>query len=626
MNVSRYCLVIAWVLFFSLGRLWLSPSLGEEQSSPSYDVVVIGATPCGIAAACAAGREKKSVLLVEPTSRIGGLVTNGLSHPDFRTFEALTGAYKDFTDRVLAAYQAEYGAESQQAKTSLQGTHAEPKVNLAVYQQMLDELPNVTLLLERQLEKVEVDENHRLYSVTVTDAKETTRKIVGKVFIDATYEGDLMAAAGVPFAVGREGRDAYDESLAPEVADDQVQGYNFRLTMTDHADNRVLFSRPEGYDRTEFLPLLKLLESGQLKSAAYKMSEESTTKAIYKLHDPNLPNGKYDVNDVSRGVVRLSLPQLNDAWPTGDSETRAKIFAAHRRHNIGLMYFLQNDDQVPSDVKSAARRWGLCRDEYVESSHLPQQLYVREARRMKGKSVFTQRNVSAAADNDVRSRFAADAIAMGDYGPNCHGTAHERPTIGGKHSGEFYHRVAPYQIPYGVILPKEHPNLLVPCAMSASHVGFCALRFEPIWASLGQAAGVAANLAIDARLPVQQVDPVAIRQRLHAAGAATIYVSDVPREHDDFAAVQWWGSLGGFHGLHRIAADQFGRRGEHRRGQYYAAFPQHAAELDRPLDEKLRQTWLTLAAQHEIADKKLSAATTRREFVRAAYQSAQRDR
>lgn len=602
--------------------LTICHSVAKAEPPAKYDVVILGATPCGIAAALSAGQAGKSVLLIEPTSQPGGLVTNGLSHPDFHSFDALTGAYRDFADQVLAYYAEKYGADSPQVKTSLGGTHAEPKVNLRVYLQMLAKLPNVELLTQRQLDKVKVGDDRAIRSIRLLDPQGEASTVDGKVFIDASYEGDLMAAAGVPFAVGREGKEEYGESLAPDVADDQVQGYNFRLTFTDQPENRVYPDQPEGYDRNDFLPLVKMFETGKLKSAMFRMSEGRTTAAIYKVQDPNLPNGKFDINDMSHGVVRLSLPQINNAWPNGDAQTRADLFAAHVRHNVGMLYFLQNDAAVPAEIRAAAREFGLCRDEFVDNNHLPVQLYVREARRMKGATVFTQAFVSQEGE-DVRSRFVPDAIAMGDYGPNCHGTDHEGPTIGGKHTGEMYQPASPYQIPYGVIVPRQHPNLLVPCAMSASHVGFCALRLEPIWASLGQAAGVSAAMAIDEQTPVQAVDPAAIRRQLHADGAATIYVSDVPRDDADFLAVQWWGSIGGLHGLHPIPAGDYGKRGKHLRGQYYYSYPHHAVQRDEPLDDSLRDAWLALAAKAGVQGEALQATKTRGDFIRAAYRIAQ---
>jgi hypothetical protein len=215
---------------------------------------------------------------------------------------------------------------------------------------------------------------------------------------------------------------------------------------------------------------------------------------------------------------------------------------------------------------------------------------------MVGKRVFTEQDTDA-APGDARSVFQPDSIAMGDYGPNCHGTAHEGPRFGGRHTGEFYKRAAPYQVPFGVLVPRERDNLLVPVACSASHVGFCALRLEPIWMSLGQAAGVAARVALSEQeqgpIEVASVPLSRVRRLLHAAGAATIYVSDVPPGSPRFAAVQWLGSLGGLHGL-SPAGKTPGQRGPNIESQYYQAFPGHAFEPDRPVDAALLHRWIAL--------------------------------
>jgi hypothetical protein len=252
---------------------------------------------------------------------------------------------------------------------------------------------------------------------------------------------------------------------------------------------------------------------------------------------------------------------------------------------VGLLWFLQHDEAVPEKLRNDAARWGWCRDEFTDNGHLPWQLYVREARRMIGQKIFTQKDVEQ-SPGDVRSKFQPASIAIGDYGPNCHGTSHEGPRYGGKHSGEFYQRVAPYQIPYGVIVPNEIDNLLVPVACSASHVGFCALRLEPIWTGLGQAAGTAARLAIEKKLAVQEVKSADVRRHLHAAGAATIYVSDVPPGSKYFNAVQWLGQLDRLHGL-VPTKKPYGERGKNIEGQYYAAFPGHAFEPDRIAESEL---------------------------------------
>ena len=295
--------------------------------------------------------------------------------------------------------------------------------------------------------------------------------------------------------------------------------------MTKEPGNRITPSAPPGYRREDFVDILPVLESGQIKKVF-----DYPRGCLFKAQTPPLPNGKYDINDVSQGLVRLSLPGRNLLWPEGDVGTRERIAADHFSDQAGLLYFLQNDEAVPEKYRSEAREWGWCKDEFTETGGIPPQLYVREARRMRGLHVFTQRDSEHAPD-DARAVLHKNAIAMGDYGNNCHGTAHEGPRFGGRHTGEFYNPVPPYQIPYGVIVPSEMTNLLVPVAASSSHVGFCALRLEPIWMSLGQAAGHAAGMAVRSASTVQTVDVATLQRNLREQGNATIYVSDVLPGH-----------------------------------------------------------------------------------------------
>lgn len=553
------------------------------------DVLVYGGTPAGIAASLSAAKGGRDVLLVEPTGRLGGMITNGLSHTDFRTFEALTGVFLDFTRRVRRRYPND--------EVCFRGTHAEPKINLSVLEEMIAEYPKIRIRRNLMLTAA-AREGNRIRSAVFG-----TTTIEARVFIDATYEGDLLAAAGVPFRVGREARAEYGESLAPESADGQLQGYNFRLVMTREPKNRVAPSAPAGYRREEFVEVLPLFADGRLKAAF-----GTSPTAIFKVQVPPLPNGKFDINDMSHGPVRLSLPPANADWP--DATARSAIFAQHVRHNTGLLYFLQTDAQVPERIREEARSWGWCADEFVENGHLPEQLYVREARRLVGLRVFTERDTDP-APGDVRAVFHPDSIAIGDYGPNCHGTAHTGPIFGGRHTGEFYKPVAPYQVPYGVLLPKDVENLIVPVACSASHVGFCALRLEPIWTSLGQAAGWAAHLAIHNDVPVQKVPVASLQARLHEDGSATTYVGDVLPGSPDFVAVQRWAAVGGLHGIHAPLAKP-GQRGAHLTGQYYAAFPGHEADLDRAVEETEREHW---AAKARALRLNPGPGRTRRDYV-----------
>ncbi|HUP79480.1 MAG TPA: FAD-dependent oxidoreductase, partial [Pirellula sp.] len=318
-----------------------------------------------------------------------------------------------------------------------------------------------------------------------------------------------------------------------------------------------------------------------------------------------------------------SLPGKNLGWPNGNLAARRQIFDEHLRDQVGLLYFLQNDESVPEAFCKEAQEWGWCRDEFEDTNHLPPQLYVREARRMTGLHVFVQQD-SEHAPNDARAVHHPDSIAMADYGNNCHGTYHEGPRFAGKHTGEFYNPVPPYQIPYGVLVPRDICNLLVPTAASSSHVGFCALRLEPVWMSLGQASGYAAALSIQKNISVQKIAVRELQHRLHKAGSATIYVSDVLPEHSDFAAVQWWGTLGGLHGISPMP-EKPGQRGLNIHGQYFEANPCHEAELDSLMDQKLKQRWRAIAILAGLDDKQLELGTnsaTRGEFIRRAYSFA----
>ena len=241
---------------------------------------------------------------------------------------------------------------------------------------------------------------------------------------------------------------------------------------------------------------------------------------------------------------------------------------------------------------------------------------------MVGLHVYTESDTQYAPD-DARARLHRDSVAVGEYSHNCHGTGHEGPRIGGRHTGEFYKAVAPYQIPYGVLVPQRLKNLIVPTACSASHVGFCAIRLEPIWMSLGGAAGQAAHLALDGNVPVQQVDVERLQRLIWARGGATIHVSDVPPSHPDFVAVQWWGRGGGLHGIEPAAAEA-GTRGKHIISQYFEAFPGHEAGLEKPLDAALVERWDRLARKLKLPAGVLptpDGSVTRGDWIRAAFAS-----
>jgi hypothetical protein len=609
------CFIYIFAMRYLLG-LFLALTL-SAKAAENVSVVVYGGTPAGIAAAIAAAKDGETVLLAEPYARVGGLLSNGLSHADFHALEGITGMFLDFSRRVEDYYRRTYGPDSQQVKDAFHGTQGEPKVNLMVLELMLAEQKRITVRKQWTLTAVKMKNEggkRSIEAATFVDAQGKQHEYRAKVFIDGSYEGDLMAMAKVKYHVGREGRDAYGEPLAPEKEDQQLQGYNFRFCMTQSPTNRVLLKMPKGYKREIFAGVLDLYANGKLKTVfGYN------TPAIFKAQIPPLPNGKYDINDQSRGLVRLSMPGVQNSWPEGDKKTRQEIYDQHLLWNLGLLYFLQNDPAVPANIKEEALSWGLCKDEFVETGHVPEQLYVREARRMIGVHVYTQ-NDTQYAPGDARGLLFTNAIAMGEYSHNCHGTAREGTPFNGKHTGEFYQATPPYQIPYGVLLPKDVGNLLVPGAMSSSHVGFCALRLEPIWASLGQAAGHAAAMAVKGKSAVHEVSVPKLQRRLHEVGAGTIYTSDVLPGHSDFAVVQWWGQAGGLHGL-EPAPDKPGARGRKIASQYHETYPGHEVGLDKVLDPELAARWLKLATSLGIKMDavKPNGRMTRGEWLRTVH-------
>ena len=594
-----------------LAVAFLIPAKAAEKT----DVLIYGATPGGIAAAVSAAKGGSAVILVEPTAVLGGMTSSGLSYTDFRSFEALTGFIQDFGQRVENHYRKKYGDDSPQVRDSWRGMHGEPSVNQLVLEGMIAEQPKIRVMNNLELTALETTKfelgRHKLVSATFTGGQGAVTIEAG-MFIDGTYEGDLMAMAGENYHVGRESRAQYGEPLAGDAkgqGDGQVQGYNFRLCMTQVEANKLMPVAPKGYKREDFAPVLPLIASGKVKRIFHEVHD-----GIYRYHI--LVNGKADVNDTPHAAVRLSMPDINDEWPEADAATRQRIFDEHVYYHVGLLYFLQNDPEVPETIRAEAREWGWCKDEFVETGGIPPQLYVREGRRMVGQKVFTGNDTVTAA-RDSRSKLHTDSIASADYIHNCHGTGRSGGRFDGKHEGEFFDFIQPYQISYGVIVPVKTENLLVPVACSASHYGFGALRLEPVWTSLGQAAGWAAHLALKDKVAVQDVGVPALQALLHKDRSATIYVTDVPTSSPDFPAVQWWGTRGGFHGLVDLEKP---RPWKIIKGQYFEPFADHEASLDLTLTPELRARWEKLLPEGVTVPE----ATSRGDWVRAAFAGYQK--
>ncbi len=499
----------------------------HRSNPPSFDVVVYGGTAGGVMTAVAAAREGLKVALVSPDRHLGGMVSGGLGWTDYGRKEVIGGYSLEFFERV----GAKYGRPIE--------WHFEPHVAEAVFDDLIKEAGITVFLDQRLREKGGVRKSGTRLTEIVMENGATYR---AAIFADATYEGDLMAQARVSYTWGREGMAQYNESLAgvrehtplhqfraavspyddkgkllPEImprshdavgaADKRVQAYNFRLCMTKVPDNRVEWPKPAGYSPARYELLARYLPvfETELKRP---LAVNDVMKADV------VQNGKTDTNN--NGAFSTDYIGGSYDYPEGNYATRAKIRQAHVDYIQGFMYFLATDPRVPAQLSAEMKEWGLCRDEFADNDHWPYQLYVREARRMVGEYVMSQKDIQAELTKP-------DVIGMGSYNSDSH-NVQRRPAEDGKaveNEGDMQVRVTPYQIPYRLMLPKrsEATNLLVPVAFSATHVAYSTLRMEPQYMIVGHAAGVAAKMAIDRKQAVQDVDTAALSAKLKSQRA-----------------------------------------------------------------------------------------------------------
>jgi len=500
--------------------------LSTAAQQPRFDLVVYGGTAGGVITAVAAAREDLRVALVSPTRHLGGMVSGGLGWTDYGRKEVIGGYSLEFFERV----GRKYGRDIE--------WRFEPHVAEAVFEDLVREAGVTVFRGQRLREKDGVTIAGGRVSRLVMEGGESYD---AKIFADASYEGDVMAQAHIRYTWGREGMSEYGESLAgvreqtplhqfraavspydgarllPEVsartddpvgaADRRVQAYNYRLCMTQTPANRVPWPRPRDYTPARY----ELL-------ARYLPVLESTLGRALTMVDVMKPdilqNGKTDTNN--NGAFSTDYIGGSYDYPNGSYADRARIAQAHVDYIQGFLYFLATDTRVPASLSNEMKAWGLCKDEFTDNDHWPYQLYVREARRMIGEYVMSQK--------DIQTELAKpDAIGMGSYNSDSH-NVQRRPTADGKaveNEGDMQVRVSPYQIPYRVLLPKraEATNLLVPVCFSATHVAYSTLRMEPQYMILGHAAGLAAKLAIDANSAVQDISVDKLREKLRAQRA-----------------------------------------------------------------------------------------------------------
>ncbi len=552
-----------------------------------YDVVVVGATPGGITAAIAAARGGCRVALLERQHHIGGLPANGLGATDIQTRGAVGGLFLEFVSRIKDHYVQTYGADSRQVRLCSDGYRFEPSVAEHVFEQMLAQHASITVLRRRQFDShrqhVTMD-GQRLTAIDVLDRdSEAYERYEARVFIDATYEGDLAAAAGAPFRVRREGRDEHDEPYAGRVylrwggppgsgaifefdektgrtvkhdggvpgegstfqGDDTIQAYNYRLCLTNVPDNRVPIERPAAYDRGEYASLVDDVASGFVHGF---MTPHWLIPAV--VNPCPLPNGKTDCNNHHSAMISTDLPEENWPWPTADWTWRDRFAQRLRDYTLGLLWFCQHDEALPQAFRDKAMQWGLAKNECADNGHFPRQVYVREGRRIEGEHLFTAHDaLPVPRTSDGRPPVHRDSITASHYGIDSHAHRKREPDRIGL-DGFLTYKTQPYTVPYGVIVPKAVEGLLVPVAVSATHLGFGTLRMEPCWMGLGHAAGVAAALCVRGNTVPRRLDVAVIQAELLRQKAVLLYFKDANPDDPDWATIQQAALRGELTGWH----------------------------------------------------------------------------
>lgn len=516
-----------------------------------HDIVVYGGTSGGIIAAVQAAKLKRSVVLVSPTSYLGGLTTSGLGWTDLGSDAILGGLSRDFYNRVYHHYEkADAWKWEERAKFGNQGQGApalnpksqlasvfEPSVATAVFKDMLKEYGVTVVTARLDLKNGVVMDGKRIQKIRTEDGREFS----GKMFIDASYEGDLLPGAGVSFTVGRESNATYNETingiqakrtvknqlpdgidpyikpgdpasgLLPGVmpdaggedgqGDKRLQAYCFRMCLTDVPENRVTIEKPEGYDEAAYEILFRAIEAGQ--------------RAGFTKFSP-MPNRKTDSNNtggISNNPIGANYGK-DWNWTTLNHDERLTLAKKHEQWQRGLLWTLQNHPRVPENIRTEYSKWGLPGDEFTDNGHWPHQLYIREARRMVSDFVMTEHHCK-------RKQPVPESVGLAAYTMDSHNVQRHVQNGMVKNEGDVQARIpGPYPVSYRAIVPKkgECENLLVPWSLSASHMAFGSIRMEPVFMILSQSASTAADIAMERGVTVQDVPYDVLEKRLVADG------------------------------------------------------------------------------------------------------------
>ena len=556
----------------------------------NFDAVIVGGTPGGIMAGITVANSGRRAVILERTAHVGGLPANGLGATDIHTKGATGGLFLEFVGRIKQHYSDTYGADSQQVIDCAEGYRFEPHIAERILLQMIAEQgDNLEVRKMRQFNYEPsnvIKDGAILRQIKIVERDSGAEEIYSAaVFVDATYEGDLAAAAGAPYMLGREGADEYGEPCAgkyyqrwtepPDLyystgqGDNAIQSYNYRLALTKNPANMTAIKKPPTYNRDEYFELIDDVRLGRFAGPPTPMEFDGIGLIT---NMAKVPNQKVDGNNQHAAFLSTDLAEENWPYPTASWDWRDRFAQRLRDYILGLFYFAQNDPDLPADFRERCNRWGLASDEFSDNDNFPRQIYVREGRRIRGEYLFTAHD----ALSKRHSRDHLTSITASHYSLDSHACLKReegRPHV----DGFFAYRTTPYSVPYGVIVPLEVENLLIPLPASGTHIGFSTLRMEPCWMALGEAAGIAINVSLDEGTSVRAANVIEMQRRLLARGAVLTFYKDAAPDDAHYDALQFF-ALRGFLG------------------------DSYEANLDEAVSEEDRANWTDWAKTPGLAD------------------------
>jgi len=559
---------------------------GSRGSDASFEVVIFGGTPSGIVSAVRLAREGHKVLLVSVFEHIGGMLVNGISIMDTMYPGNRSPIYQELWNKISAHYEQAYGKDSEQYKATLFGDplatgerpRFEAKVVSRIFNEMVEKETNITLWKNMDIDRVEKNGRliHRISLRSFND--DSVKWIDGRIFMDASYEGDLLAKAKVEHVVGREGRAEFNEQHAGKIfalrapgafpyeaamgllnlrtfqvvttqvfagstgtGDRAIQAYNARFILTNDPAKRVAITKPANYDRKIYEGITAADKERSVKP--YPVKADLLLGSVDAINTGGLKfmNNKFG-NNTGNFTGR------NWDYPEADWTRRRKMIREHIDHGLGLLYFFQNDETVPDTVRQKSRQYGLSNDEFTDNGFVPYEIYVREARRMRGRYVFTE-NDGSSADGLDRSAIHDDSIAITEWPMDSHDCTTERKP-GSPHDGIILltEKTRPAQVPYRVLLPKSIDNLLVTVCMSSTHIGWGTLRVEPTFMHIAESAAFASSMALKKKTAPASVNIPELQRLLAEKKIMLSFFNEFDMETNEpwVAAVQWLGTKGFF--------------------------------------------------------------------------------